>query len=136
LLTGQTKHSPFYLVMETMSVSEAMRLRKYETMDAMSKIIIIIIIIITIIIIALFKCHKNLELDCRSNAKSVSVKFTAYLWRDAKHLQRWRHVQSWRNANVTEVYSKCLAPDSKMADVKHSEVSGQCEDDGLTVVPA
>jgi hypothetical protein len=85
---------------------------------------------------ALFKCHKSLELDCRSKGKSVSVNYTAYLWRDTEHLQRWRHVQSRRNANVTEVYSKCLTPDSKMADFKHSEVSGQCEDDGLTVVPA
>jgi len=100
---------------------------KYETVAAVS---------IIVIIMAFFKCHKSLELDCRSNEKSVSVNFTAYLWRDAEHLQRWRHVQSRRNANVTEVYSKCLAPDSKMADVKHSEVSGQCEDDGLTVVPA
>jgi len=66
----------------------------------------------------------------------VSVNFTAYLWRDAEHLQRWRHVQSRRNANMAEVYGKCLAPHSKMADVKHSEVSGQCEDDGFTVVPA
>lgn len=66
----------------------------------------------------------------------MSVNFTAYLRRDTEHLQRWRHVQSRWNANVTEVYSKRLAPDSKMADIKHSEVSGQCEDNGLTVVPA
>jgi len=37
LLIGQTKQSPFYLIMETISVSEAVCLIKYETMAAMSK---------------------------------------------------------------------------------------------------
>jgi len=127
LADGPNWTEPFLLAIEIISISQVVRLKRYETIAAMSKIIIIII--------TLFKWHKSLELDCRSDAKSVSVNFTAYLWRDAEHLQRWRHVQSRRNANVTEVYSKCLAPDSKMADVKHCELSGQCEDDGLTVVP-
>lgn len=60
---------------------------------------------------------------------------SAYLWSHAEHLEwRW-HVKTRWDADVAEVHCECLAPHTKVADVKHCEISWQGEDYRLAVVP-
>jgi len=59
----------------------------------------------------------------------------SYLWDHADHLKRWRHVESRWDTDMAEVYSECFTPDTKVANVKHCEVSWQGENYRLPVVP-
>lgn len=57
-----------------------------------------------------------------------------YLGADAQHLQRRRHIDLVRDADMPEVNGESLAPHAKVSDVEHGQITGQSQDDGLFVV--
>lgn len=68
----------------------------------------------------------------------MSLRFVAYngqyLWTDAEHAQRRRHIDAGRYADVAKVNGERLAPDAKVTNLEDGQIAGQRQHNRLLFV--
>lgn len=72
--------------------------------------------------------------DQENSTKIYSMMSKTHLWRNAKHLQRWRNIQIFGNFNMSKVNAEFTAPDTQPVNVKDSKFTGKGDHQALTII--